>query len=800
MNVFDVDTSLTFHQTPTSYEPGTATQGIGRLIPDIYIYLSRVPITTPSLIIRRPGSTSSVFTNMSYHPYGGVPGFGPPPTYNSYPGANGPPGMSPAPGLGPPPGMSAPGMAPPPGVQQPSITQANRPSGMPSNFQAPPNMPNINFNAPVIRLGTLSGKPSTPGAPSRKDSETPTSAGPRAGIGMDRSLDQARQAMRENMQSLVPPTKEEIIRTIFVNGITDGVVGNSGVEEILGTAGKLRRWDRTVDSSGKELKFGFAQFEDTESLWVASELFRDVEVPTKKQTPSDTPATDDETYENFEKSQLDFRFDEKSTKFLEDYKEARTDEAGSEARLEAARAADQELVLPSSAIHADADGDVAMGEASAQNGENVEVVNIPLAQEDELSEIPAEMRETVAAEIAAFRDRSIQRDMERLKREEELEALERQRNGAPRHSRLASPPPSNTNSIPLGPRGVPNAPSGPKGLKSELGKDYNRSVNFVNGGVTNGAVTYNRDEDDDPASDEELERRRVAKQKLEAEKAYLDAERRWLNREKSRTAALEREKGRDVTDEENAAARREEAFRAWIRDRAAKRGREIAADEADRQAEEQDRVKEEAEREQARGMADSFLERQAQEMEQRQPSRTTLAAPQPFKLSLGAAAQKAQAQRAAPQRKTIAEVEGLLEDEDEDATTRRQLIPIKFEPTAAAAMSDEERDQAVRALAQEIPNEKEGLWEWDVKWDYLDESVIREKLRPFVEKKLVEYLGVQEQLLIEVVEEHLRKHGQPGELVEELAEALDDEAEALVKKLWRMVIFFTESEKRGLSA
>ncbi|KAI1367642.1 hypothetical protein F5Y08DRAFT_297891 [Xylaria arbuscula] len=698
---------------------------------------------------------------------------------------------------------------------------------MPSSFQAPPNMPNINFNAPVIRLGTLSGKPSGPGASGRKDSETPTSAGPRAGIGMDRSLDQARQAMRENMQSLVPPTKDEIIRTIFVSGITEGVGGNPGVEQILGAAGKFRRWDRTVDSTGKELGFGFAQFEDTESLWVASELFREVEVPTKKQTPSDTPAADDETYEKFDKSKLEFRFDEKSTKFLEDYKEGRTDQPGSEAKLETARGALKQLIknlfYPPVKPSADADGDVAMGDASAQNGENVEVVNIPLAQEDELSEIPAEMRETVAAEIAAFRDRSIQRDMERLKREEELEALERQRNGAPRHSRLASPPPSTTNSIPLGPRGVPNAPSGPKGLKSDLGKDYNRSVSFVNGGVTNGGVTYSRDDDDDPASDEELERRRAAKQKQELEKAYLDAERRWLNREKSRTAALEREKGRDVTDEENAAAKREEALRwlqnfdddaeaarkkedyykdrsAWIRDRAAKRGREIAADEADRQAEEQERAKEEAEREQARGMADSFLERQAQEMEQRQPNRTGLAAPQPFKLSLGAAAQKAQAQRAAPQRKTIAEVEGLLEDEDEDATTRRQLVPIKFEPTTAAAMSDEERDQAVRALAQEIPNEKDGLWGWDVKWDYLDESVIREKLRPFVEKKLVEYLGVQEQLLIEVVEEHLRKHGQPGELVEELAEALDDEAEALVKKLWRMVIFFTESEKRGLSA
>lgn len=30
--------------------------------------------------------------------------------------------------------------------------------------------------------------------------------------------------------------------------------------------------------------------------------------------------------------------------------------------------------------------------------------------------------------------------------------------------------------------------------------------------------------------------------------------------------------------------------------------------------------------------------------------------------------------------------------------------------------------------------------------------------------------------------------------------ALDEEAEVLVRKLWRMIIFFSESEKRGLSA
>ncbi|KAK9418393.1 putative PWI domain-containing protein [Seiridium unicorne] len=766
---------------------------------------------------------------MSYNPYGGgVPGFGPPPTYSSYPGANGPPpGMSTPPGLGPPPGMSAPGMAPP-GVQQPILNQANRPSGLPSNFQAPPNMPNINFNAPVIRLGTIPAKPSTPGGPGRRDSEAPQSAGPRPGLGMERGVDHSRQAIRESMQALVPPTKEEIVRTIFVQGITDGIGGNAGIEDMLNIVGNLRRWERATDASGKEMPFGFAQFEDAESLWVASELLREIQIPTKKQAPAEAPADADDSYESFDKTKLQFKLDENTTNYLESYVEGRTNESDAEARLSAAIGALKQTVrnffYPPLKTGADADGDVTMGNAG-QSGESVEVVNIPLAQDDELADIPAEMRETVAAEIAAFRERSIKRDLERLKREEEFEAMERQRAAGNRPSRLASPPPgasTNTNNTPLGPRGVPNAPSGPKGQKTDLGKDYNRSVNFVNGGITNGGLTLNREDEDSDASDDELERRRKAKQEAETEKLYLDAERRWLNRERTRAAALERERERDETDEADVAKKREsmldrfkhfdddtEAARkkeeyyadrsAWIRNRTAFRAREIAADDADRQAEEQDRIAEEAEREQARGMADSFLNEQAREMEQRPTSRPGVAAPQPFKLSLGAAAQRAQAQRAAPQRKTIAEVEGLLEDEEED-NKKRTIVPIKFEPADAAGMSTEEREQAVRSLAQEIPNEKEGLWQWDIKWDFLDESVIRDKLRPFVEKKLVEYLGVMEELLLEVVEEHLRKHGKPAELVETLAEALDDEAEALVKKLWRMVIFYTESEKRGLSA
>ncbi len=446
----------------------------------------------------------------------------------------------------------------------------------------------------------------------------------------------------------------------------------------------------------------------------------------------------------------------------------------------------------------DHDGDSSM--QTADGKPDTEVVTIPLTIDDELSDIPAEMRETVAKEIAAFRDRSTRRDMERLRKEEELEALERKRNlTQPRPSRLASPPfaaPSGpaagANGIPVGPRGVPNAPAGPKGYtESQIPRDYQKGITFVNGSGINGAGAaglINREDEDSDASDEEIEGRRREKKEAEHEKLYQDQRRRWLNRERSRTAAVEREKARDKGGEKQQEAEKEavakrlrewdddlEASRKveeyyldrslWIRNRATFRSREAQLDELDRTAEDREKAKDLQQREQARGMADDFLNRQAMELDTRAQAPRE---PQRFKLSLGAAAQKAQA--AASNRRTVAEVEGLLEDEEEaDSSVKRTLIPIKFDNAAdALGLSEEERAQAARQLAADIPTDKDGLWKWDVKWEFVDETVLGEQLKPFVEKKIVEYLGVQEQMLVEVVEDHIRKRGTPQVLVEQL--------------------------------
>lgn len=476
----------------------------------------------------------------------------------------------------------------------------------------------------------------------------------------------------------------------------------------------------------------------------------------------------------------------------------------------------------------DRNGDMGMHDGAVMKHEGVdgEIVTIPITVEDELADIPAEMRETVAKEIASFRDRSTRRDLERLRREEEMEQEERRRNGATNINRLASPPPTapgaragTSNAIPVGPRdrSIQGAPLGPKGFQGvQVPQDYRQGVNFVS---TNG--TNMEEDEDNEASDGELETRRKQKREAELEEIYLRQERQWVNRERIRDAANERQKQRDRdeaakaeatkqqvatrlrewNDDEEASRKTEEYYvdrSQWLRNRAAFRLQEAQDDARDRAAEERENGVVPGRRDRDIDMADQFLAEQAEEMEARGFGRE---APTRFKMSLGAAAQKSQG-GAAP-RRTIAEIEGLLEDEEDEggAATKRALVPLRLDAVPIGpGMSDEDRAQAVRQLAGEIPTDKEGLWKWNVKWEFVDEAVITDELRPFVEKKILEFLGVQEQMLVDVVENCVRKRGKPADLVAELEGPLEDEAEVLVKKLWRMLIFFSESEKRGLSS
>lgn len=228
-----------------------------------------------------------VYTNRTagqYSQYGGAPGGsaggGTWALHFSHDATN----MIPAP-----PGMAAPGTGAPPGIQQQDAHQQGRPGQFPSNFQPPANMPNINFAAPVIRLGGAAPTKDGPGGRDDRDR-----GGRRAGLGLGIGGD---YRDRERPQPIQPQSKEEIIKTLFVGGITEGAGGDEGIERILRAAGNLRKWFRATDAEDKPCKFGFAEYEDPESLAVAIEVLKDIEVPFKQRSPVEVKEEDGATIE-----------------------------------------------------------------------------------------------------------------------------------------------------------------------------------------------------------------------------------------------------------------------------------------------------------------------------------------------------------------------------------------------------------------------------------------------------------------------------------------------------------------------
>lgn len=737
---------------------------------------------------------------------------------------------------GPPPGAygGAAPQFPPPGF--------NPPGGMdPSQFAA--NMPNINLNAPVIRLG-LGAEPHRPhnnfdrGDGGRgRDGGGGGGGGDRRGPrGNDdgRNLDRERAQVRENMMAMQPPTREEVFRTIFVGGLVDGAPGDDQLEGLLVCAGKLRRWTRARDQHDRACTFGFAEYEDAESLQAASEIYQDVEVPlfnadgTVKKEVKDGEEADESA--EVKKAKLLVVVDEASMNYIEEWTTGKRQKETDDQRTFRIETCKEEVrgviagMINASAHQAngrqDRDGDVAMGENNA-----VEVLHLPNNMDDELSDIPVEQRATVAEEIKAFRDRSHRRDIEKADRDQEAERDERARN--PRVHRLASPPPnaSSSNGIPVGPRGnqrVQGAPSGPKNFR-QIPSDYTNGVSFVgqNGG---GSYIPLRDDEDAEESDDELERRHQARKKEDMDHQYVETIRRWQNRERTRGAAQERERVREEDEKRIVSKAKEDMLirlanwndederrhiyykdpSAWNRDRAYALGREAREDEDDRRAEQREMEEERQREAEAMGQAGAFLSTMATDTSRPTPQHQQQQdAGAKVKISLGSA--KAKTTSAPAPKRNMVDVEGLLDDEEDAATSgakaQLSLKPLQDTstlPTSGADLTDEEKASARRQLAAEIPADTAALYAHPVRWDYLTKDLVEEQIRPFVERKVLELLGMQEKFLVDSIVEGVLNKMVPEEMEGMVEGALDEEAGVMVRKVWRLLIFWGECEGRGL--
>ncbi|OUC42669.1 PWI domain protein [Trichinella nativa] len=141
-------------------------------------------------------------------------------------------------------------------------------------------------------------------------------------------------------------------------------------------------------------------------------------------------------------------------------------------------------------------------------------------------------------------------------------------------------------------------------------------------------------------------------------------------------------------------------------------------------------------------------------------------------------------------------------------TSSRKLVPLEYTeeekralemPNMHAQMSTEERKKYVKSLIDKIPSSKEELFKYEIHWEYVDQLLIDRRIKPWISKKIIEYIGEEEASLVDFISEKVLERSTPQGLLDDISMVLDEEAGVFVAKLWRLLIYEIEAKRVGLS-
>lgn len=274
----------------------------------------------------------------------------------------------------------------------------------------------------------------------------------------------------------------------------------------------------------------------------------------------------------------------------------------------------------------------------------------------------------------------------------------------------------------------------------------------------------------DDYDEEEEEKRRQERREKEMEQAYKERVKRWENREYSKSKVYEMEQ-----IEENSYLERQEKDKIMFMERLAHYDDDIERERGEHEYY-YDRNRWWSHRK-------SYLlhenkedeidrRRELEELEEKAKSKSNEMEFEPAKENSA--------------------LENNVDQENENKSNDQPMVVGRI-------MTVEERKLAVENLINSIPNDKEELWNWNIKWEYLDDTLVNEKIKPFVGKKIKEYFGEEDQDLVEFIIDILKSKNSAEQLYKELQPALAEEVEVFVKIIWRRLIFETESRHQGLN-
>ncbi|XP_077995367.1 RNA-binding protein 25-like [Glandiceps talaboti] len=146
------------------------------------------------------------------------------------------------------------------------------------------------------------------------------------------------------------------------------------------------------------------------------------------------------------------------------------------------------------------------------------------------------------------------------------------------------------------------------------------------------------------------------------------------------------------------------------------------------------------------------------------------------------------------------------EDGRDDASKKRKLIPLDYteeemkavRPSQSVVTAAEEKRKHIKSLIEKIPTAKEELFAYELNWSMVDENLMERRVKPWINKKIVEYIGEEEPTLVDFICQKVMARSSPQDILNDVTMVLDEEAEVFVVKMWRLLIYETEAKKIGL--
>jgi len=151
-----------------------------------------------------------------------------------------------------------------------------------------------------------------------------------------------------------------------------------------------------------------------------------------------------------------------------------------------------------------------------------------------------------------------------------------------------------------------------------------------------------------------------------------------------------------------------------------------------------------------------------------------------------------------PKRKKLPVADIFNNEEEDDDKPKKKLKPLP-PPTKVDEKKEKSADDKrkhIKSLIEKIPTDKGALFAYTVDWDLVDNTLMEKRIRPWVHKKIAEYIGEPEPTLTDFICSKVLAGSEPRAILEDVQMVLDEEAEVFVVKMWRLLIYEIENKKQ----